>query len=106
LRKRLIGRCAGLYIKEPPGRENKRARCDRKGFCLERKEKRQHFGDWNVGKFLTSVNQSFRSPIVSSIRCFSHPLTTFALWVSIGQTKQFVVPVQAYKIIDDPPVVL
>lgn len=41
-----------------------------------------------------------------SVRRFSHPLATFALRVSIGQTKKLIVPVQPYKIIDDPPVVL
>src|SRR5580692_7521506 len=43
--------CGKLYIKEPPGPGTKRARCDREGFYLERKEKRQPFGEWVVGKF-------------------------------------------------------
>src|SRR5271154_4632773 len=43
--------CGKLYIEEPPGRGTKRARCDREGFYLERKEKRQSFGEWFVGQF-------------------------------------------------------
>src|SRR5208282_15267 len=43
--------CPRLYIKEPPGRGTKRARCDREGFYLERKEKRQPFGNWLAHPF-------------------------------------------------------
>jgi hypothetical protein len=43
--------CGKLYIKEPPGRGTKHARSDREGFYLERKEKRQPFGEWIAGWF-------------------------------------------------------
>jgi hypothetical protein len=44
-----------LYIKEPPGRGTKRARCDREGFYLERKEKRQPFEECLLHQFPNNV---------------------------------------------------
>src|ERR1700691_3470043 len=35
--------CPRLYIEEPPGRGTSRVRCDREGFYLEGKVKRQSF---------------------------------------------------------------
>src|SRR5262249_48302139 len=40
--------------------------------------------------------------IRTSIRCFPCPPTIFALRVSTGQTKECVVHIHRYKIVDDP----
>lgn len=47
-----------------------------------------------------------RSAPFQSVSRFSDPLAMFALRVPIGQTRQFIVLLHCYKIIDDPPIVL
>src|SRR5580692_10392678 len=60
--------CPRLYIKEPPGRGTSRVRCDREGFYLERKEKRQFFGDWLLHEFPNNGSPSVAGPAEKASR--------------------------------------
>src|SRR5277367_1536706 len=52
-------------------------------------------------RFSTELIRAQMRRLVFSLRCFSDPLTTFALRISCRQTTQFVVFVHRYVIIDD-----
>src|SRR5579872_1630801 len=77
--------CPRLYIEEPPGRGTSRVRCDREGFYLEHKRKRQlyrrrfsevfppvvsvrRYRETAATGALTGVSQLWRSGLVPLVR--------------------------------------